>query len=84
MRGMVSRSHIPGVYLYHGKNGKIEINDKNREEIRSDAEELSKEIFNSKWICPQARFKPEIKKAKMNLMKDKLKKEIEEKLDKLF
>ena len=51
---MFSRGHAPGVYYYHGKNGKILVNDKNKDEIRKDAEELSKEIFNSEWICPQA------------------------------
>ena len=51
---MFSRGHAPGVYYYHGKNGKILVNDKNKDEIREDAEELSKEIFNSEWICPQA------------------------------
>ena len=54
VRGMFSRGHEPGLYYYQGKNGKILINDKNKEEIRKDAEELSKEIFNSEWICPQA------------------------------
>lgn len=57
MRGMISHGHTPGLYYYHGKNGKILINDKNKVEIRRDAEELSKEIFNSDWICPQAMFK---------------------------
>jgi hypothetical protein len=51
---MFSRGHAPGVYYYHGKNGKILVNDKNKEEIKKDAEELSKKIFNSEWICPQA------------------------------
>ena len=51
---MFSRGHAPGVYYYHGKNGKILVNDKNKDEIRRDAEELSKEIFNSEWISPQA------------------------------
>ena len=57
MRGIISRGHTPGFYYYNGKNGKILINDKNKGEIRKDAEELSKEIFNSHWICPQAMFK---------------------------
>ena len=51
---MFSRGHSPGVYYYHGKNGKILVNDSNKEEIRKDAEDLSKKIFNSEWICPQA------------------------------
>ena len=51
---MFSRGHAPGVYYYHGKNGKILVNDKNKDEIRRDAEELSKVIFNSEWISPQA------------------------------
>ncbi len=51
---MFSRGHAPGVYYYHGKNGKILVNDNNKEEIRKDAEELSKKIFNSELICPQA------------------------------
>jgi len=57
MRGMISRGHTPGVYYYHGKDGKIVIDDKNMDSIRRDAEELSKEIFKSDWICPQASFK---------------------------
>ena len=57
MRGMLSRGHMPGVYLYRGKNGMILVNDQNKEEIKKDAEELSKEIFGSDWICPQAQFK---------------------------
>jgi hypothetical protein len=56
MRGMISRGHTPGVYYYHGKDGKIIIDDKNKDAIRRDAEELSKEIFKSDWICPQAMF----------------------------
>ncbi len=57
MRRIISCGHTPGVYYYNGKNGKILINNKNKGEIRKDAEELSKEIFNSHWICPQAMFK---------------------------
>jgi hypothetical protein len=60
MRGMLSRSHTPGVYLYRGKNGMILVNDQNYEEIKRDAEELSKEIFGSDWLCPQAIFKTAI------------------------
>jgi hypothetical protein len=54
---MFSRGHTPGVYLYRGKNGMILVNDQNKDVIKKDAEELSKEIFGSDWICPQARFK---------------------------
>lgn len=54
MRGMYSKGHTPGLYYYHGKNGKIIVSDENKDEIKRDAEELSKEIFNSDWICPQA------------------------------
>ena len=57
MRGMLSRGHTLGVYLYRGKNGMILVNDQNKEGIKMDAEELSKEIFGSDWICPQAQFK---------------------------
>ena len=57
MRGMLSRGHTPGVYIYRGKNDMILVNDQNREKIKKDAEELSKEIFGSDWICPQAQFK---------------------------
>ena len=57
MRGMFSLGQKPGVYLYHGKNGMLLVNDHNNEEIKKDAEELSKEIFGSDWICPQAQFK---------------------------
>ncbi|MGB7968121.1 MAG: hypothetical protein WCF28_00965 [Methanobacterium sp.] len=57
MRGMLSRGHMHGVYLYQGKNGMILVNDQNKEDIKRDAEELSKEIFGSDWICPQAQFK---------------------------
>jgi len=60
MRGMFSCGHTPGVYLYHGKNGMILVNDTNKEEIKNDAEELSKEIFSSDWICPQVQFKDAI------------------------
>jgi hypothetical protein len=60
MRGMISRGHTPGVYYYHGKDGMIIIDDKNKDAIRRDAEELSKEIFKSDWICPQAMFKSSI------------------------
>ena len=56
MRGMYSRGHTPGLYYYHGKNGKIIVNENNMDEIKRDAEELSGEIFNSDWICPQATF----------------------------
>lgn len=57
MRGMYSLGHNPGVYLYQGKNGMLLFNDNNKREIKRDAEELSKEIFGSDWICPQAQFK---------------------------
>jgi hypothetical protein len=60
MRGMYSRGHTPGLYYYHGKNGKIIVNDQNKDEIKRDAEELSKEIFNSEWVCPQAIFETEL------------------------
>jgi hypothetical protein len=60
MRGMYSRGHTPGLYYYHGKNGKIIVNDNNKDEIKRDAEELSEEIFNSDWICPQAIFETEL------------------------
>ena len=60
MRGMYSRGHTPGLYYYHGKNGKIIVNENNKDEIKRDAEELSNEIFNSDWICPQAIFENEI------------------------
>ncbi len=56
MRGMFSRSHTPGVYLYCGKDGMILVNDQNKEAIKKDAEELSKDIFGSDWICPQVQF----------------------------
>ena len=42
---MISRGHTPGVYYYHGKDGKIVIDDKNIDSIRRDAEELSKESY---------------------------------------
>ena len=35
VRGMFSRGHAPGLYYYHGKNSKILVNDKNKEEIRN-------------------------------------------------
>jgi hypothetical protein len=57
MRGMFSLGQKPGIYLYQGKNGMLLVNDLNKEEIKKDAEELSKEIFGNDWICPQARFK---------------------------
>ena len=57
MRGMLSHGHIPGIYLYSGKNGMILVNDQNKEEIKRDAEEFSEEIFGSDLICPQAQFK---------------------------
>ena len=57
MRGMLSRGHNPGIYLYRGKDGQILVNDQTKEEIKKDAEELSKEIFGTDWICPQAQFK---------------------------
>ena len=60
MRGMYSRGHTPGLYYYHGKNGKIIVCDENKDEIRRDAEELSNKIFNSDYICPQAVIKTEI------------------------
>jgi hypothetical protein len=60
MRGMISRGHTPGVYYYHGRDGKIIIDDKNRDAIRRDAEELSKEIFKSDWMCPQVMFKSSV------------------------
>jgi hypothetical protein len=53
MRGMYSRGHKPGVYYYHGKNGMVLVNNENKERINIDAEELSKEIFNSNFICQQ-------------------------------
>jgi hypothetical protein len=59
MRGMYSRGHKPGVNYYHGENGKILVNDENKEKIRIEAEELSKEIFNSNFICPQVEIKTE-------------------------
>jgi len=75
MRGMYSRGHTPGLYYYHGKNGKIIVNEKNRDEIKKDAEELSREIFNSDWICPQTIFEnevnDEIKKTSSNDIKIK-------------
>jgi hypothetical protein len=60
MRGMYSRGHTLGLYFYHGKNGKIIVNEENKNEIKKDAEELSLEIFNSDWICPQAMFENEL------------------------
>jgi hypothetical protein len=73
MRGMYSRGHTPGLYYYHGKNGKIIVNDENKDEIKRDAEELSKEIFNSDLICPQAVIGAEVdddlKKKSSNDMK---------------
>jgi hypothetical protein len=71
MRGMYSRGHTPGLYYYHGKNGMIIVNENNKEEIRRDAEELSREIFNSDWICPQVIFENEIEdEAKKNASND--------------
>jgi hypothetical protein len=60
MRGMYSRGHKPGLYYYHGKNGKIIVNEENKDVITMDAEELSLEIFNSDLICPQAIFETEV------------------------
>jgi hypothetical protein len=60
MRGMYSRGHTPGLYYYHAKNGKIIVNEENKDEIKKDAEELSLEIFNSDWICPQAIFENDV------------------------
>ena len=60
MRGMYSRGHTPGLYYYHGKNGKIIVNEENKDIIKRDAEELSREIFSSDLICPQARFESDV------------------------
>ena len=60
MRGMYSRGHTPGLYYYHGKNGKIIVNKENKEIIKMDAEELSREIFSSDLICPQASFESDV------------------------
>ena len=69
---MFIRGHAPGIYYYHGKNGKILVNDKNKEAIKKDAEELSKEIFSSEWICPQAMLETQIDdKIIINSPKDK-------------
>ena len=57
---MYSRGHTRGIYYYHGKDGKIIVNEENKDEIKKDAEELSREIFDSDWICPQAIFKNEV------------------------
>ena len=57
---MYNRGHTPGIYYYHGKNGKIIVNEENKDVIKKDAEELSLEIFNSDWICPQAIFENEL------------------------
>jgi hypothetical protein len=71
MRGMYSRGHTPGLYYYHGKNGKIIVNDENKDEIKRDSKELSEEIFNSEWICPQAIFETELDdKVKKNSAND--------------
>lgn len=73
MRGMYSRGHTPGLYYYHGKNGKIIVNDKNKDEIKRDADELSREIFSSDLISPQVEFETmlddKIKKNSSNDMK---------------
>ncbi len=71
MRGMYSRGHKPGLYCYHGKNGKIIVNEENKDVITRDAEELSLEIFNSDLICPQAIFETDVDdKVKKNSSND--------------